>query len=161
MARIHAAAWQAGYRGLMPDEFLDRIDAAASEPRFAALLRESGRYILVAEEQGALIGACTFGSSRDPDAPASTAEIYSLNVDPAAWGQGAGRALLGAATNRLARLGSSRVTLWVIDGNARARALYERFGFAGDGGERTTSDLIGVPLREVRYGLSLEMESSR
>jgi RimJ/RimL family protein N-acetyltransferase len=154
LARIHVAAWQVGYRGLMPDEFLDRLDATKSERRWTATILESAQSILVAEEQGELFGACTFGSSRDNDAP-STAEIYSLNVSPAAWGRGAGRALLAAATQHLARLEFSRVTLWVIDGNVRARTLYERFGFAEDGSARTTSDLIGVPLREVRYSLAL------
>ena len=156
LARLHVSAWQVGYRGLMPDAFLDRLNADESEPRWAAMLARDASSMLVAEEHGEVLGACRFGPSSDADAPALTAEVYSLNVDPSAWGQGIGRGLLAAAVDRLALVGFSRVTLWVIHGNTRARALYERCGFAADGADRTTSDLIGTPLREVRYSYTLQ-----
>lgn len=156
LARIHVSAWQVGYRGLMPDEFLDRLNADEAEPRWAASIVETVPRILVVEDRNQVLGACRFGVSSDSDAPPSTAEIYSINVLPSAWGQGLGRGLLAAATERLVLLGFSRGTLWVLNGNARARGLYEKVGFAADGSERTTSDLVGIPLHEVRYSLALE-----
>jgi RimJ/RimL family protein N-acetyltransferase len=154
LASLHVAAWQAGYRGLMPDGFLNGL--SADEPGWAAAVAETTPSILVAEDRGEVLGACRFGASSDADAPPSTGEIYSLNLHPSAWGRGLGRGLLAAATARLGQLGLSRVTLWVLPGNIRARALYERFGFVADGSERRTSDLIGFPLDEVRYNLHLQ-----
>jgi ribosomal protein S18 acetylase RimI-like enzyme len=156
LARLHVCAWQVGYRGLMPDAFLDGLSVDESERRWSATIAEEPSSTLVAEERGEVLGACRFGTSSDRNAPALTAEIYSLNVHPSAWGQGIGRGLLAAAADRLALLGFSHATLWVIHGNTRARALYERFGFTADGAQRTTSSLIGVPLREVRYCFALK-----
>jgi ribosomal protein S18 acetylase RimI-like enzyme len=155
LARLHVCAWQVGYRGLMPDAFLDGLSVDESERTWSALLADETPSILVAEERGEILGACRFGTSSDNNTPALTAEIYSLNVHPSLWGQGIGRGLLTAAASRLSLLGFSRVTLWVVHGNTRARALYQRFGFARAGTERTTNDLLGVFLREVRYNFTL------
>ena len=65
----------------------------------------------------------------------STAEISALYIDPSRWRSGVGRALLAEALARLRAAEWSEVTLWVLAGNAPARAFYERFGFAADGAE--------------------------
>jgi ribosomal protein S18 acetylase RimI-like enzyme len=139
----------------MPDEFLDSLNAGESEARWAATVAKQTPWILVVEVRGEVLGACRFGASPDNDATTSTAEIYSLNVHPSSWGQGLGRGLLTEVVQRLPLLGFSHVTLWVLEGNTRARALYESFGFVVDGSQRTASDLTGVPLHEIRYSLAL------
>jgi ribosomal protein S18 acetylase RimI-like enzyme len=151
LARLHVAAWQKGYRGLMPDAFLDALSAQDAEPRWVALLADDTGALLVAEVEGEVLGASRFGPTLDRDVPAQTAEIHSLNVDPAAWGYGVGSALLTAAMERLANQGYTRVSLWVVHGNRRARALYERHGFVTDGTDRTTTQHTGSALHEVRY----------
>ena len=55
--------------------------------------------------------------------------ISSLAVDPAYRGQGIGTQLLSAAEALGRELGVSRVSLDVVDSNARARALYKRCGY--------------------------------
>ena len=40
--------------------------------------------------------------------------------------------------------------LWVLADNPRARAFYEREGWALDGGEKT-DQFLGVDVRELRY----------
>ena len=50
-------------------------------------------------------------------------------VDPAARGEGVGSRLLEAIVQEAAARGYGEVRLDVIDGNERARALYERRGF--------------------------------
>ncbi|WP_422373977.1 GNAT family N-acetyltransferase [Roseibium sp.] len=54
-----------------------------------------------------------------------------------ARGQGVGGALLEAICNEARQRGLSRVRLDVIDSNPRARALYERAGFAAISEEKT------------------------
>ncbi|SMY06843.1 GNAT family N-acetyltransferase [Flavimaricola marinus] len=54
-------------------------------------------------------------------------------VDPAARGQGVGSRLLEAVAQEAAARGYSELRLDVIDSNGRARALYERRGFAAIG----------------------------
>jgi ribosomal protein S18 acetylase RimI-like enzyme len=56
--------------------------------------------------------------------------LDGLCVDPAAQGRGVGTALLDAISVEAARRGYKAVRLDVVDTNPRARALYEREGFA-------------------------------
>ncbi|MFB7843887.1 GNAT family N-acetyltransferase [Microbacterium sp. NPDC056052] len=55
--------------------------------------------------------------------------LDGLCVDSAARGLGIGTALLSAASERARQDGARTVRLSVVDGNPRARALYERRGF--------------------------------
>lgn len=56
-------------------------------------------------------------------------------VTPEARGHGVGTALLAAIKDKARALGCTHVRLDVIDTNPRARALYERQGFVGEGTE--------------------------
>lgn len=60
-----------------------------------------------------------------------------LFVAPQARGQGVGTGLLGAVAAEARRRGYAEVRLDVIDGNDRARALYEREGFRAVGTQST------------------------
>jgi GNAT superfamily N-acetyltransferase len=149
MGRLHVRAWQAAYRGQMPDGYLDGLRAderAAGWERYLGRERPRGA-ILVAEQAGEVVGFANLGPAEDPE---GAGELYALNVDPAHWGTGAGRALLEAAQAELARLGFAETVLWVLPANARARRFYEIAGWAGDGTERTV-DVLGVVVPEVRY----------
>ncbi|OYD60971.1 GNAT family N-acetyltransferase [Rhodococcus sp. OK302] len=55
--------------------------------------------------------------------------LDGICVDRAARGLGVGTALLGATSEHARRDGARAVRLSVVDGNPRARALYERQGF--------------------------------
>jgi ribosomal protein S18 acetylase RimI-like enzyme len=149
MGRLHVRAWQAAYRGHMPDDYLDGLRA---DERAAGWERALGRErprgaVLVAERAGEVVGFAALGPSPDPE---GAGELFSINVDPNHWGTGAGRALLEAAQEELARLGFAETVLWVLPANARARRFYERAGWASDGTERTV-DVLGVTVGEVRY----------
>ena|SRR5687768_9148222 len=149
VGRLHVRAWQAAYRGHMPDDYLDGLRAserAAGWERVLGVERPGGA-VLVAERDGEVVGFANVGPAQDPE---GAGELYAINVDPAHWGTGAGRALLEAAQAELARLGFDETVLWVLPANARARRFYEIAGWASDGTERTV-DALGVTIPEVRY----------
>jgi GNAT superfamily N-acetyltransferase len=149
---VHVGTWQGAYRGLLPDEHLDALDVArwtagwqrlltGERPRAAAL-------VAVADER--VVGFVDVVPSRDDDAAADTAEVTSIYVLPAAWGTGAGRALMAAAVDSSRSEGFRAATLWVLRGNERARRFYERAGWSVDGTEK--DDVVaGVTVTEVRY----------
>jgi ribosomal protein S18 acetylase RimI-like enzyme len=146
---VHVRAWQAAYRGQMPDDYLDGLRA---EERAAGwergLRRDRARDpVLVAERDGCVVGFAVVGAAEDPR---GAGELYAINVDPDHWGTGAGRALLMAAQAELARLGYAEVVLWVLPGNHRARRFYEAAGWVVDGAERS-AEVQGVVVPEVRY----------
>jgi GNAT superfamily N-acetyltransferase len=136
MAALHVRAWRAAYAGVMPAAFLAGLTVEERETMWRRSISEpevapAERAILVAEAEGKLLGFATAGHARGDD-EFGLGELYAINVDPAAWGRGAGRALLAAATAWLdARFATS--ILWVVDSNQRARTLYERAGWSTDG----------------------------
>jgi [ribosomal protein S18]-alanine N-acetyltransferase len=58
------------------------------------------------------------------------ADVLTIAVRPARWGQGTGSALLGALLAAAAERGCAEVFLEVRADNPRARGLYRRRGFA-------------------------------
>lgn len=73
------------------------------------------------------IAVCFYGFSTFQARP--LLNIHDLAVVPDCRGQGIGPALLAAAEARARERGCCKLTLEVQDGNRRARAAYERFGF--------------------------------
>jgi GNAT superfamily N-acetyltransferase len=149
IGRVHVRAWQAAYRGQMPDAYLDGLRAEDRAAYWEGVLgREDLRgVVLVAEVAGEVVGFAAAGPSRDPE---GAGELYAINLDPGHWGGGAGRNLLEAAQAELDAMGFAESVLWVLPGNARARRFYETAGWAADGTERT-ADAFGVSFAEVRY----------
>jgi GNAT superfamily N-acetyltransferase len=74
------------------------------------------------------IAVCFFGFSTFQ--ARALLNIHDLAVIPDCRGMGVGRALLAAAEAHALQRGCCKLTLEVQDDNHRARALYERFGFA-------------------------------
>ncbi|MCI2238010.1 GNAT family N-acetyltransferase [Paenibacillus sp. TRM 82003] len=65
--------------------------------------------------------------------PAGERELVSVWVDPGHRGGGTAGRLVEAACDRAAAQGAATVSLWVADGNPRARRFYERLGFRPTG----------------------------
>ena len=149
MGRVYAEGWRAGYRGLVPEDFLSSLTAEGCAPRQEAISADG---CLVAEADGVLCGLIAFGPARD-GGPHS--EIYALYVLPAAWRQGIGGQLLRSAMDVLAGRYDG-VCLWTLAGNARARAFYERMGLCHVG--MRTIAIAGQTLEEAGYQGALPME---
>ena len=154
IARVHVASWQDAYAGHMPAEFLAGLDVEQRTENWRQRLPAAGRSrggVLVAVSGEDVAGFVHFGPSRDADAdPGRTGEIGAIYLRPASIGQGIGRLLMDGAVAGLIELDYGNATLWVLDGNARARRFYERAGWAPDGAVMT-DDSRGFPIREVRY----------
>jgi GNAT superfamily N-acetyltransferase len=119
-----------------------------------------------------IIGYASYGPERDVDGtptslcPADTdspdeciAELYALYVAPAWWSTGTGRALMERVLSEVRSEGYPRITLWVLEENARARRFYERSGFRVAGEKHVLYGLGGVI--EVRYDRELNSARGR
>ncbi|MGY0232461.1 N-acetyltransferase family protein [Longispora urticae] len=95
---VHVRTWKDAYRGLVPDAYLDAIDAGAWLEQQRAVLGTPGRHRIVAVLDGVIVGFASFGADReDPE----LSEVYAIYVDPGRQGHGIGRALMDAAVGRL------------------------------------------------------------
>ena len=158
IAGVHVQSWQAAYRGLLPQAYLDGLDPAQRIGQWEQSLSApdgSDRGTLVVDADGRLSGFVSYGPARDDDADSGRAgEIYAIYLIPAAWDGGIGRQLMAAALDRLGEAGFDQVILWVLDSNARARRFYEAGGWRADEAAKH-DDSFGVPMTEVRYCRSL------
>jgi ribosomal protein S18 acetylase RimI-like enzyme len=150
IAAVHVRSWQVGYRGLLPDEYLDRLRPEERAERYLLGTEDPSQpYTMVAIEKGAICGFATTAPARDSDAQGQ-GELCALYVDPASWGRGVGRALLFAAHRRLAGRAFDHGVLWVLVGNERAQRFYRAHGWAADGSRRL-DHVWGAAVDEVRY----------
>jgi len=150
IASVHVRSWQVGYRGLLPDDYLDRLRPEDRAERYVLGTADPAQpHTVVALDGGAICGFATTAPARDSDAH-GCGELLALYVDPPSWGRGFGRALLSAAQRRLAGEGFDHGVLWVLVGNDRAQRFYQAHGWAADGSRRM-DDVWGISVDEVRY----------
>lgn len=142
MAEVFVAAWQGGYRGVVPDEILDALDAVEVQRELGA---DAQTTIVAVDDEGEVVGFTRFQAD---DAEGHVASLY---VHPSAARAGLGKRLLNHA---LGHLRGRDVTLWVFAGNAAARRLYERAGFRPDGRQLIDPRWNAVQLGYRRPALS-------
>ena len=150
VAGVHVRSWQDGYRGLLPDVYLDGLRPEDRARRYTFGTSDpNAAMTLVADDHGVICGFATTSPARDPDRPAS-GELCALYVEPSSWGAGIGRALIAAARTRLADQHFADAVLWVLRGNERAARFYRADGWLADGSERE-AEVWGVAVHEQRY----------
>ena len=151
IAAVRIAAWQAAYRGIIPDFILDSLSETATANRVVPRLTDPTRNVFVDEEKGRILGFVMFGPTRDEETdPAHVAELYTIYLRPEHWGKGRGAALCALALTTLRDLGFEEVTLWVLRDNQRAIGFYRRAGFSPDGATQELQRDAFV-MHEVRY----------
>jgi len=160
IAKINIISWQAAYRGMLPDDYLENLSIRRTEELWKTRLTEKQVHTLVYEHENHVVGFASYGASRDEDvATEKTGEIYSIYLDPGEWRKGYGKALTNAAIASLEVQGFSNVMLWVLDKNKRGIAFYEALGFENDGAQKIEIRKNGIELKEFRFHLSLKSKT--
>jgi GNAT superfamily N-acetyltransferase len=150
VARVHVRAWQAAYRGVMPDEYLDGLRPEDRAQRYEFAGGDAARQTtLVAVEAERIVGFATLSPCRDEDL-SGYGELCALYVEPDSWGRGIGRALASESRGELCRLGFTKAVLWVVAGNARAERFYRADGWTPDGLHRMRQ-IWSVTVDTMRY----------
>ena len=102
-----------------------------------ALLLENKRsnpreIMMVAEVEGMIAGNCGI-SSRGNLRRVSHRCDFAIALKEACWNLGIGAAMMDYALSLAKEMGYEQVELDVVNGNHRAKRLYERFGFMENG----------------------------
>jgi ribosomal protein S18 acetylase RimI-like enzyme len=152
IAEVHVAAWRSTYRGLLPDDFLDSLDEAGYEERWARIVGEGASRVYVATDGHAgsdVVGFASGGRERAGES-GYEGELYAIYVLRESQGRGHGRRLVQAVVGGLRELGLRDMIVWVLRDNSGARGFYERLGGVY---VRTQPITIGSALlQEVSYG---------
>ncbi|MFL9881701.1 GNAT family N-acetyltransferase [Paraburkholderia agricolaris] len=154
IASIHSTSWQATYRGLLPDAFLDGEVTRERAAYWEARLRAPGserRMVLIAELAGEPIGfVCV---ERQP-ASAWGVLLDNLHALPGHQGIGAGKLLMRAAEDWARAQGETQLYLYVLEGNTPAIGFYEKHGWQFVGAE--PDHMGGVDITALRYVYRLD-----
>lgn len=162
IGRIQISTWQTAYHNLLPAAVLESLSPDLAEATWHDALAgppTQRHHVLVALEQQWTVGFAALGPAPDlqPDdpAPATTAEISPLLVEPR-WGRrGHGSRLLAAAVDYARRDGMTRALTWIPEADTASRDFYVSAGWAPDGLARALDTGAGE-LREIRLVASLE-----
>ncbi|PZR45729.1 GNAT family N-acetyltransferase [Paraburkholderia fungorum] len=154
IASIHSTSWQATYRGLLPDTFLDGEVTRERAAYWEARLRAPGgerRMVLIAELAAEPIGfVCV---ERQPESTWGVL-LDNLHALPGHQGIGAGKLLMRAAEDWARAQGESQLYLYVLEGNTPAIGFYERQGWQFVGAE--PDHMGGVDITALRYVYRLD-----
>ncbi|HEX8811167.1 MAG TPA: GNAT family N-acetyltransferase [Terracidiphilus sp.] len=155
VARVHVRSWQAAYRSLLPQDYLDKLRPEDRAERYDFTHRDTLKpHTIVAAEGDAIHGFTTTMPCSDEELP-NYGELCALYVDPESWGCGIGAALIAAARRHLAQRGFQHACLWLLKGNTRAARFYEIDGWAADGKHKTEM-MWGVTVQDFRYRRRLD-----
>jgi RimJ/RimL family protein N-acetyltransferase len=137
-----------GYRDAVASVAVERkylafLDAPPLEMSSAFVLRNlrDRRPHFVALDGGAVVGWCDIASLELPVFAHSG--TLGMGVIASHRGRGIGRELLRVTLENAREMGLTRVELTVREGNAAARALYEKAGFAVEGLKRNAVRVDG------------------
>jgi ribosomal protein S18 acetylase RimI-like enzyme len=148
IARLHTESWQASYRGILPDAYLQN-EASAERAAYWQAAFDQGGYgcirIATAGSEPVAFIALKYGSDPDYDAV-----IEHLHVLPGHKRQGLGRRLMAKAVDALLQEAMTSVCLRVFEDNIAAIAFYERLGGITD--DFGTDQLAGSNAPDRRIG---------
>ena len=122
-AAVHAASWQASHRAFCSADFVALHTPKRQEAYIVQKMSEESRFFLLKDPFPLAVV-----SVRD-------SLIEDLYVLPEAQGRGYGTALLRFAVSQC----SGTPTLWILENNERAAALYRRHGFTETGRRKTVT----------------------
>jgi GNAT superfamily N-acetyltransferase len=143
LVRANEASWNAGMAHVV-DKKLDELapfDRRVARYREGIAALPPGTRLWVAEREGRIVGHANVTVDK------ALGELSALYVVPEEWGSGVAGALHEEALEGMRELGATEATLWVVEGNTRARRFYEREGWSADG--ETKSSMLDIT--EVRY----------
>lgn len=130
VAYVHMQSWKKSYRGILPDDFLDQIQLESRLALRRRLFEKPSRINLVAKCDSNVVGFCDGGPNRDSNIDAD-AELYAIYLLEIYQGKGFASALFNTLTERLKKLKYTKMCLWVLKDNDKARRFYEYKGGVG------------------------------
>jgi len=151
IARVHVQAWRETYRDILSPEALAALSVAERAQMWQGAFRhpDPRAKLLVAEEDGAIVGFACGGPIHESGLLGTQAEVFAIYLLDGVKGRGLGRRLMAGVFDHLANHGIGSVGLWVLKENEPARRFYERQG--GQAGPEQSLDIKGQRVMEIAY----------
>ena len=144
ISRVLRASWQAAYRGIVNDAYLDSLKEDHWTPFLEEGLSTGRIHCLVMKQGDSVVGVSVTRKSLISGYK-EDGELVCLYLLPGCIGKGWGGQLLHAAEAVLAKQGYTHCALDVLAGNERAIGFYHANGYL-DTGTRMEAELGGQRL---------------
>ena len=131
IARVHVQSWRETYRGMLPDDLLDRLDVDRRCAFWRSYIDEatSDKILLVAEDDaGEVVGFVSGSRTEGEFSEQYDCDLRTIYLLQAAQGQGVGRKLVEAFAQAAYGQGYRSMILWALADNTRSRGFYEHMG---------------------------------
>ena len=152
---IHAAATQAAYAGIVPDDLLNAQPMAKRLANWRDAIEFGDPQVQIAWLDGEPVGFVAYDRSRDKGSKSTVGEIWAIHVMPAQWDEGAGLALWDAAREGLEEEGCTSVTVWIPLKNERALRFFDLAGFKRELTTARTTPFGAIRIEEMRLKRAL------
>jgi GNAT superfamily N-acetyltransferase len=107
----------------------ERLGQEVRDQVVPGLAATPGAFSLIARLDGEAVGLANCFTAFSTFIARPLINVHDMTVLASHRGQGIGKALLGAVETEARRRGACKITLEVLSGNARAKALYVAFGY--------------------------------
>ncbi len=125
IAEIKVVGWQAAYRGIVDDDYLDAMSAQEQSVLLKTYPLSS---FIVAEKGGNVVGFCRISEGGLVDGVMLGCEIREIYIRWDMKRQGIGTKLFEYTVKQLHRRGYKIMSLGVFEENVGARRFYEKMG---------------------------------
>ena len=142
IGELYTAAWKEGYKGLLPQKYLDELT-----PDKINRVIDDGSFVVL---DGERIAAHCHARAADEPEWRGWGEIHTMYTHPDYWRNGYGTAVFKRAEEWLYERGFNEVYLYVLEGNERAKRFYKAQGFFPNGGT-LCCEIGGVIVTDNRY----------
>ncbi|KJL06023.1 MULTISPECIES: GNAT family N-acetyltransferase [Priestia] len=147
IANVHVESWKSTYKGIVPDSFLNSLNAEKRKPIWKKQLESNS--VVVAEENGQIVGFASYGKERTNKYPSYTGELYAMYLLTEHQRKGIGKALMHKIAQELGDQDIHTMLTWAFEENGACQ-FYEALG--GKRIDRADVIIDGTSLSEVAFG---------
>jgi len=126
IVQVHVGSWRETYRGIMPNEILDNLNAEGRRRYWEGRLQNQKATNFVAEVDGQVVGFACCGPNRET-LKDYDAEVYAIYLMAAHHSKGLGKGLWQSCTDVLKSQSFQKVVVWVLKDNP-SKQFYIRGG---------------------------------
>lgn len=149
IARIKVDTWRSAYKGILPEDYLNKLDYEEQAQRFGTLISKGkDSFVIVAELDSQIVAFAAAGKERTNEYYYE-GEVYSIYVMEEHQKKGIGRQLISHAAKGLTEMGIDSMLVWALEGNPYI-GFYETL--QGKYIEKMPFDLVDSDLYLVGYG---------
>ncbi|UJL47350.1 GNAT family N-acetyltransferase [Virgibacillus sp. NKC19-16] len=148
IAKVHVDSWRTTYKGILPDEFLQKLSYDQRTKLWESNVTEQNVYV-AENEEGEIVGFSTGGKKKTGNYDAFLGELYAIYIMEEFQGKGIGKMLTQPVIEDLKQFGINSMIVLALEDNP-SKYFYESLGAREIDSMEIT--IAGVDLNELVYG---------